>query len=91
MGNLSTDEILKKYKLTLVYEHAIYFEELGDTVYGVLAEDTNYMIRNIGKHSEITVEAIGENLKLLKIIIFENNETPCFHLKSHRDNVNNKT
>ena len=62
------EEFLKQHKLELIYEHAIYFEELEDTAYGVLAEDTNYMIRNIGKH-RITAEAIEENLKLLKKIV----------------------
>lgn len=71
MNNDSPESILQKHKLTLVYEHAIYFKELEDTVHGVLAEDTNYMIRNIGKHSEITISSIEENLKLLKTIILD--------------------
>jgi len=76
MGNpyleLTTKEILEKYKLELVYHHAIYFYELEETVFGVLAEDTNYMIRNYGKEDccpAITIEAIEENLELLKQII----------------------
>ena len=64
-----TSDILKVFKISLIYEHAIYFEELEDTAYGVLAEDTNYMIRNIEKYSTITVEKIDENLQLLKTII----------------------
>ena len=35
------DELLKKYKVELIHNHAIYFIELEDTAYGVLAEDTN--------------------------------------------------
>ena len=75
-SGMKMNKILKKYNLALVYNHAIYFKELDDTVFGVLAEDTNYMIRNIGKHkhSEITIEKIEENLELLKKIIKEEEE-----------------
>jgi len=72
---LSTKEILKKYRLELVFNHAIYFYDLEETVVGTLAEDTNYMIRNYGKEdysSAITIESIEENLELLKEIIKNN-------------------
>jgi hypothetical protein len=68
---MKTEDILKKEKIELIYNHAIYFEEIEDTVYGVLAEDTNYMIQNIGKrdYPSISVTEIEENLTLLKDIL----------------------
>jgi len=63
------NNFLKTHNLVLIHNHAIYFKELDDTAFGVLAEDTNYMIRNIGKHSEISIEEIEKNLKLLEEII----------------------
>lgn len=66
---MSSEELIEKHELSLVYEHAIYFKDLEDTAYGVLAEAINYMIRNIGKHSEISIEEIEKNLALLREIV----------------------
>jgi len=67
------NDFLKTHNLVLIHNHAIYFKELDDTAFGVLAEDTNYMIRNIGTF-EISIEKIEENLELLKKIIKEEEE-----------------
>lgn len=61
---MKTEEILKKYKIELVYNHAIYFTVQDDTVYGVLAEDTNYMIKNIEQLQKIhTIEKIEKDIE----------------------------
>jgi len=68
---MTTEEILKKFNISLIYDHAIYFEDLKDTAFGVLAEDTNYMIKNIGKkgYPSITTQEIEENLKILRGVL----------------------
>jgi len=70
----SREVILELHDLVLVFNHAIYFKKLEETVYGVLAEDTNYMIQNIGKYSEISIEEIERNLEQLREIIKSNNK-----------------
>lgn len=63
------DEILKKWNIELVYKHMIaWLDENGeqyDYSVGVLAEDTNYMIRHV-ESDNIKVGEINANLKLLK-------------------------
>ena len=68
------NDFLKTHNLVLIHNHAIYFKELDDTAFGVLAEDTNYMIRNIGKRSKISIEEIETNLQLLEKIIEDANK-----------------
>ena len=65
------NKLLKKFKIELVYNHAIYFQKLEDSAFGILAEDTNYMIRNYGKigYENIKLDSIEENIELLKKII----------------------
>ena len=67
---MKTKEILKKYNIELVYDHAIYFADKKDTAYGILAEDTNYIIKNIEQlqkiHPKEKIEKdIEENISLL--------------------------
>ena len=65
----NTASLLDIYKIDLIQNHGIYFEEFGDSALGVLAEDTNYMIRNIAKNKEITIREIESNLEQLKDIV----------------------
>ena len=63
---MKKEEIEEKYNLKSVYNHMIYFNDLEDYAVGVLAEDTNYLIRN---YSSKYKKELEENIKLLKTFI----------------------
>jgi hypothetical protein len=57
-------EFCKKNGLELVNNHMIYFTNLEDYSVGVLAEDTNYLIKNMSTKEE--ENQAKENLDLLR-------------------------
>ena len=58
------DKFCKKNNIELIYTHMIYFNDLDDYSVGVLAEDTNDLIRHMKTEKE-EIKAL-ENLKLLR-------------------------
>jgi len=54
--------------IELIYEHGIYFKDIDNDVYGVLAEDTNFLIRDFENQSnkKEVLKQIEENIELLK-------------------------
>jgi len=57
-------EFCRKNKVELVNNHMIYFTNLEDYSVGVLAKDTNYLIKSMSTKEEEN-QAV-ENLNLLK-------------------------
>lgn len=60
---MKKEQLEKKYNLKCVNNHMIFFNDLEDYAVGVLAEDTNYLIRN---YSPKYKKELEENIKLLK-------------------------
>ena len=62
-------EFCENSSIRLIENHMIVFTDIEDYSVGVLAEDTNYMIRNMDSISigkEEIKEKIKENLNLLR-------------------------
>ncbi len=62
----TVEELEQEYNIKLIENHMIYFCDKDDYCVGVLAEDTNFMIRNQIDNKGDIYEKIDENIKLLK-------------------------